>query len=72
LFVLLVYLDGGKVNDGCRGTAEEEALQRNVFQYYRDLFQIVNLQQCVISEEVNIYQYKMMLSTKFYILQFCY
>lgn len=27
LFVLLVYLDGGKVNDGCRGTAEEEAMQ---------------------------------------------
>lgn len=37
-----------------------------------DLFQIVNLQQCVISGEVDIYQYKMMLSMKFYILQFCY
>lgn len=30
------------------GTAEEEAMQRNVL-HYRDLFQIVNLQQCVIS-----------------------
>ena len=68
MFVLLVYLDGGKVNDGCRGTAEEEAMQRNVFQYYRDLFQIVNFQQCVISGEVDIYQYKMMLNMKFYIL----
>lgn len=41
LFVLLIYLDGGKVKDGCCGNTEDEASKRNVFQYYRDLFQIV-------------------------------